>query len=283
MSIIPNAVNFDAMLTSLPQHMNFYLRGILNSANLSLFPDAEASTMTEDHVSGEFLEALRIAVHLTHPDMEDGEIRPMTYQNIRDALGGENIFSKDEKFAIETVGEQIRTSLGNFGLSKQDGKVQVFDTYDFSSVGGFDQFLDDIGTGMYPAMRTLGGILMPENADGSSKEEAMRVRINIPEMPKVIDVDFDDEPDPDADEFVFRGAMTNKRKSLWMKFTDLLVSSAEAAELDRDFSYGNTTGQSMRDYYDQYSKILTMQGAVPANSSAQVPLSADTDDIFSDN
>ena len=57
----------------------------------------------------------------------------------------------------------------------KDGQIQIFDTYDFLPVGGFDKFLEDIGTGLYPAARTLGGILMPENPDGSSKEEAMRV------------------------------------------------------------------------------------------------------------
>ena len=78
---------------------------------------------------------------------------------------------------------------------------------------------------MYPAARTLGGILMPENPDGSSKEDAMRVRITLPQEPNVIDVDFDDEPDEDAGDFVFRGPMTNRRKKIWDNFTGLLQTS----------------------------------------------------------
>ena len=247
MSFIPNAVQFDSLLTNLPQHMNFYLRGVLNSANMALFPDAEASTMTEDHVSGEFLEALRLIVDTTHPDLQEGDVVGFDYKQVRDILGGENIFAKEDKYAIETIGEQIRTSLGSFGVTKQDGKVQVFDTYDFAPVGGFDKFLEDIGTGMYPAARTLGGILMPENPDGSSKEEAMRVRISIPETPSVIDVDFDDEPDEGVEEFVFRGPMTNKRKAIWGKFTDLLSSSAEAG----------TNVPSMMQSYESYASQPT--------------------------
>ena len=139
-SVIPNAVNFDALLTSLPQHMNFYLRGILNSANMALFPDAEASTMTEDHVSGEFLEALKLAVDTAHPDLKEGDIVGFGYKDIRKILGGESIFAKEDKYAIETIGEQIRTSLGRFGVTMKDGQVQRFETYDFIHVGAFDKF-----------------------------------------------------------------------------------------------------------------------------------------------
>lgn len=247
MSLIPNAVQFDQLLTNLPQHMNFYLRGVMNSANLALFPDAEASTMTEDHVSGEFLEALRLVVNTTNPDLKEGDVVGLKYQDVRDILGGESIFSKEDKYAIETIGEQIRTSLGDFGATIKDGQLQIFDTYDFLPQGGFDQFLEDVGKGLYPAARTLGGILMPENPDGSSKEEAMRVRINIPETPSVIDVDFDDEPDEGVEEFVFRGPMTNKRKAIWGKFTDLLSSSAKAG----------TNVPSMMQAYDSYASQPT--------------------------
>ena len=123
----------------------------------------------------------------------------------------------------------------------KDGQIQIFDTYDFLPVGGFDQFLEDIGTGLYPAARTLGGILMPENPDGSSKEEAMRVRITLPSEPNVIDVDFDDEPDEDAGDFVFRGPMTNRRKAIWDTFTSLLATTEMSVP---------STITEMRDRYD---------------------------------
>lgn len=247
MSLIPNAVQFDSLLTNLPQHMNFYLRGVMNSANLALFPDAEASTMTEDHVSGEFLEALRLIVDTTHPDLQEGDVVGLTYKTVQDFFNEGSIFDKEDKYAIETIGEQIRTTLGDFGVTRQDGVIQIFDTYDFDVVGGFDQFVEDIGKGLYPAARTLGGILMPENPDGSSKEEAMRVRINIPQEPSVIDVDFDDEPDEGVEEFVFRGPMTNKRKVIWGKFTDLLSSSAKAG----------TNVPSMMQSYESYASQPT--------------------------
>ena len=157
--------------------------------------------------------------------MKEGDIVGFGYKDIQKILGGESIFAKEDKFAIETIGEQIRTSLGSFGVTMKDGQVQIFDTYDFLPQGGFDRFLEDIATGMYPAARTLGGILMPENPDGSSKEDAMRVRITLPQEPNVIDVDFDDEPDEDAGDFVFRGPMTNRRKKIWDTFTGLLQTS----------------------------------------------------------
>ena len=289
-SVIPNAVNFDALLTSLPQHMNFYLRGILNSANMALFPDAEASTMTEDHVSGEFLEALRLAIDTAHPNLQEGDIVGFGYKDIRKILGGESIFAKEDKYAIETIGEQIRTSLGSFGVTMKDGQVQIFDTYDFLPQGGFERFLEDIGTGMYPAARTLGGILMPENPDGSSKEDAMRVRINLPQEPNVIDVDFDDEPDEDAGDFVFRGPMTNRRKKIWDNFTGMLrdaaeqlnpISDANADQLDDVIPLG-ISGEQTKKIYELYSKELVGRGAVPAMGSALTPLSPDTDTSFLD-
>lgn len=216
---------YDAILREMPQHMNFYIRGVMNSANMALFPDAEAAVMTEDHVSGEFLEALRYAVNFTHPDLKEGDVVGLNYDDIMNALGGESIFKKN--YDIEGISDQIRTSLGAFGVTMRDGKIQIFDTYDFSPVGGFEQFLEDLGTGLYPAARTLGGIIMPENPDGSSRDDAMRVRITLPDEPSTINVDFDDEPDPDNEAFAFRGPMTNKRKAMWDLFTNNVQNAAQ--------------------------------------------------------
>ena len=67
---------------------------------------------------------------------------------------------------------------------------------------------------------------MPENADGSSKN-ALRINIKIPQEPKVVNIDYDDDIPEVQKEFVFRGAMTNRRMSIWEKFTNLFISPAE--------------------------------------------------------
>ncbi len=71
---------------------------------------------------------------------------------------------------------------------------------------------------IYGAARYMGGVLMPENDDGAC-DDAMRIRIAIPNEPSVIDVDYDDDiPEGATEDFVFRGPMTNKRKDLFDSF-----------------------------------------------------------------
>jgi len=221
------------------EHYTFYLRGIINAA-LPDFMSPLTRTVTEDGVSGEFLEALRLVANSMYPDMKDGEVKSVTYEDLMRVLGGQSIFQKDNRYSIETVGERIRTSLGAFGLTKEDGQYVVFDKYDHEQKFKGDFFESakkayEVGMAekaLYPAARIMGGYFMPENEDGSSKDDALSIRIRIPNEPSLIDVDYDDDVPEGAEEMVLRGPMTNNRKSLWDSFTNMFVSEAKAAGLD---------------------------------------------------
>lgn len=271
------------MSPAVSEHYSFYLRGIINAA-LPAFMSPLTRTLTENAVSGEYLEALRLTATTLYPDLKDGERKAITYRDVMDVLGGESIFSKEDKYAIETVGERIRTTLGDFTITKEDGQYVVYDAYDFEPT---DSTLTDaagqlFNEGLYPAARTIGGMIMPENADGSSRDDALKIRIAIPNEPSVIDVDYDDDPPEGAQDMVLRGPMTNKRKQIWDSFTSMFISEANAGQVDNLVPLG-LTGQQTRDFYENYAKQLTRDGAVPAMGSAQIPLSPDTDTSFLDN
>ena len=74
----------------------------------------------------------------------------------------------------------------------------------------------------------MGGILMPEGPGGKPRPDALKVNITLPEQMQTVDIDYDDDIEPDAPTFVFEGPMTNKRASLWKKFTDMVITPAEA-------------------------------------------------------
>ena len=117
---------------------------------------------------------------------------------------------------------------------------------------------------------------------GDDQDDNLNVNIRIPEQPMVIDVDYDDDPPAGAQDMVLRGPMTNKRKDIWDSFTSMFISEANAGQLDNLVPLG-LTGQQTRDFYENYAKQLTRDGAVPAMGSAQMPLSPDTDTSFLDN
>ena len=71
----------------------------------------------------------------------------------------------------------------------------------------------------------IGQVMMPQD-----DPNVMKIRIAIPDEPQVVDIDFDDEPEPEATDFVMEGPMTNKRKQIWDKFTNIFVGEAQAAE-----------------------------------------------------
>jgi hypothetical protein len=63
----------------------------------------------------------------------------------------------------------------------------------------------------------------------------------------------------------------------------MFVSEAKAGQVD-DFVPLGLSPQQTRDFYENYTKQLIRDGkAVPAMSSAQIPLSDDTDTSFLDN
>ena len=218
------------MMKDLPTHKNFYLRGVFNSL-LPEFMNPLDSSIGEGNVSGEALEALRIAVTKIHPDLQDGEIASVNYEQMMDAFGDTSIFERN--YDIETVGDELRSSLGQFGVTKENGQYVVFDTYDFEPRGGIDAAIEAVkefkNTGSsYPLARYMGGVLMPEGPGGQPAEDALRIRIRIPDEPQVVDMDFDNDIEPTASTFVFEGPMTNKRKKLWDTFTSMFITPAEA-------------------------------------------------------
>lgn len=207
------------LLKALPEHQNFYLRGVLNSL-LPDFIDPSDGMITENNVSGEALETLKIVVANLHPDIKEGQVASINYDDMINVLGEKSIFEKN--YDIDSMGDQLRASLGQFGVTVEDGELFVFDTYDFESRGGFDDFMQSANNSIesksiYPVADYIGGKLMPENPDGTSREDALRVKIKLSRDKKVVNTDFDDDINPNATSFVFEGGMTNKRKQIFEK------------------------------------------------------------------
>lgn len=197
------------MLSNMDMHKNFYIRGVVNSL-LPEFMNPLDREITENNISGEAVELLRSIVQQRYPDMEEGEV------NMLSGYGGD---------------QEVELSLGQFGVTKQNGQYVIFDTYDFESVDQsyLDSIKESLGTkNILPFVSKLGGDLMPENPDGTSREDALKVRIRIPDEPQVVDMDFDNDIEPTASTFVFEGPMTNKRKKLWDTFTSMFITPAEA-------------------------------------------------------
>lgn len=209
--------DLNEMLKGMDAHKNFYIRGVLHSI-LPEFVNPLDSHISENNISGEMLEALKIVVATTHPNLKEGEVASINYDDTMKALGGKSIFK--DGYNIDSISDQIRTSFGQFGVTVQDGELYVFDTYDYSDRGGWDAFFASAKESMdskspYPLARYFGGKLMPENPDGSSREDALRIKIKIPRDQLVVETDYDDDIPKDATSFVFEGGMTNKRKQLW--------------------------------------------------------------------
>lgn len=224
----------DEMAKDLPQHINFYVRGVFNSI-LPEFLNPMSSTIRAEDVSGEMLEALRFIAKNVAPNLQEGEMVSVDYDAVQNLFKENSVL---EDFQIESIGDQIRTSLGQFGLAMRDGQYVVIDSYDFEDYvgnnirdeGGVPVFEDYFNAarkagdeeGMYGAARVMGGYFMPENPDKTSRDDVLRVNIKIPKEPEVIETEFDN--DPQAENFVFRGAMTTKRKSIF----DRIFGGSEA-------------------------------------------------------
>ena len=130
------------------QELLYSWRGKLTSPE---FANPLDTSITEKNISGEAIELLRTVAQKEHPDLKDGQVVQMGH-------------SQDA---------EIKNALGSFGLTKQNGKYIVFDTYDFSPLQSIG-FLDAVQMSAedkspYMVARYLGGKLMPENPDGSSR------------------------------------------------------------------------------------------------------------------
>lgn len=243
--------NLDEMLRSFgmknTEYYTFYLRGMLNAATPAFFP-SDKRLITEDHVSGEYLETLRLVADRYAGNLEEGQSVSIGYKNVRDVFDVAGNYYKD--FDASTMADVINNTLGAFRIKREDGQLIVdHDPYDFppefetaftNETGKAPSMGDYIsqglslyqkhglsGEGMHKIAHLGGEYFMPDNQDD---EDALKVRIAIPNEPAVIDVDYDDDIPEGATDFAFRGPMTNKRKDLFDSFLGIFSTEAQAAE-----------------------------------------------------
>ena len=228
--------NLDKAL--LPEHYSFYIRGVLNSMYA---PFIGSSTITENDVSGEYLETLRFIIEQSNPNMQVGDTAFIDYSDTNKHLNLTSIFKKD--YNIDTIGDRIKTTLGAFNVIKTEDGYTVNDIYDYEVKGNvkrddsllafakeaYKQYKKD--PRLYVPARIMGGYFMPENRDGTSRSDAMKVSINIPLEPKVEETVYETEIPENAKEFVLRGPMTPQRNTVWNSFKNLLIKSAGATEI----------------------------------------------------
>ena len=87
------------MLKDMPQHYNFYLRGVMNSL-LPEFMDPFDSEINERNVSGELLEALRLVVNDKYPNLEEGEVQSITMKMFKSFLTNHPSLKRTMKLAV---------------------------------------------------------------------------------------------------------------------------------------------------------------------------------------
>ncbi len=240
--------NLDKAL--LPEHYSFYLRGVLNSMYA---PFIGASTITENDVSGEYLETLRFIIEQSNPNMQVGDTAFIDYDDTNKHLNLSSIFNRS--YDIDSIGDRIKTTLGGFTVIKTEDGYTVNDTYDYEVIDTFrasqnrgtlkqgDSFFkfavralkeykkETSLKNIYTPARIMGGYFMPENKDGTSRSDAMKVSINVPLEPKVEETVYETEIPENAKEFVLRGPMTPQRSTVWSSFKNLLIKSAGASEV----------------------------------------------------
>ena len=220
----------DHIVNDMPLHQNAYIRGVLNAVMPS-FRD-EGTTFTENNMSGEMLEFLKLIKDEVAPDLSEGDVVPVKYKDINEMFNLNSVF---EDYQVNGLGDQVKMALGNFALAMQDGEVYVLDRYDFKRTVLSDSTLseamdlDGEYETNYHRARWLGERLMGDATTGASAEDLegrMRWRVKLPRDPDVVNIDFDDEPEGD---FTFSGPMTNKRQTLFGRFKDTLVTSGAPA------------------------------------------------------
>ena len=248
----PEIVTLDGMLKNMPMHQNFYLRGIMNSF-IPAFMGGTDRVLTEDALSGEAVEMLRSLVTDIAGDMPNGYSTAITYDDINKKYDLDNVFAQ-KGMDISGFENQVKMALGQFIVEKKDNKIIIHDEYDFPPPGSWKMYSnlkdfgdyveassEDISKAPYFASRFLAERFM---AEGDEKNFA--IRIELPEEEQVVNIDYDDDIPAGAKNYVFRGPMTNKRKSIWDKFTSMFVSPAEATEARPEPSVGVPTPPTPR-------------------------------------
>ena len=233
---------------AIPEHASFYFRGILNSVNPAMV-DGNTRLITEDDVSGEFLEMMRLIANKYASDLQEGQVREIGYADVRKAVADRGDYWQN--FEVDSMADIVNNALGKFRIKMVDGeRIVDYDEYDFSDQlaqkiyeeeGREATAMDYINEAVDIATNNskyklfnekkhrmghlIGQVMMPQD-----DPNVMKIRIAIPDEPQVVDIDFDDEPEPEATDFVMEGPMTNKRKQIWDKFTNIFVGEAQAAE-----------------------------------------------------
>lgn len=239
---IHNTFNGKLMIS---EHYIWYMQGMLN-ALMPPFANQLKTTLTNDDVSGEYLEAMRIVANRYAPNLAEGEVVEVGYQDVRRALGAKNDYWKT--FEVDSMADTINYTLGRFRLTRKDGKLMVdSDAYDFppeleqkyiKEKGRMPTAMDylreaidlsmneDMGTGQkIHNIAHLGGeFFMPQGDEGN-----LKAVLEIPEEPVVIETAFDNDYSDDAP--VFRGDMTRKRKDIFDSFIGLFIGDATAEEM----------------------------------------------------
>ena len=204
----------------MPLHENFFIRGVFNAV-LPQFINPFDNAITEDSISGELLEMLRVLAEEVAPDLQDGEAVPILYEMVNKKYNLKNIFSKKE-FSVDSFEEQVKMSLGDFMLYKEDGRLRISDIYDFPEIGNWEQF-NNVQKKYFYA-RFIGERMMNEGRDDN-----LKVDILLPQVAaKEPESDFEPPIPEGAESVVYRGPMTKKR---WSLFTGL-INPAGAAEAD---------------------------------------------------
>jgi len=253
----------------IPEHYNFYARGIFNSL-LPSFMGGGKFKITEDDVNGETLEALRIVAEKLHPNLKDGESVLVRYEDVAKVfnsqmgVGGteQEKLSNLEGRSYSDVSAQLRLALGNFTLIKQDGQYIINDIYDFARSGEVDTFGQAAfkqaqSYSPYFYARYFGEKLMSED-----KKDNIRVRIAIPNEPKIAPNAFEPEFDVASGTFNLEGPMTPRRKSLWDTISATLFQSAEAEEAPQEAPTEVQSGVPLPPQKPQENK-LSMSVPVP--------------------
>lgn len=71
----------DKFVSEMPLHENFFIRGVFNAV-LPQFINPFDNAITEDSISGELLEMLRVLAEEVAPDLQDGEAVPILYEMV---------------------------------------------------------------------------------------------------------------------------------------------------------------------------------------------------------
>jgi len=239
--------SLDEMLSDMPLHRNFYVRGLVNSF-LPDFMNPLDDKITEKSLSGEALTMLHGVVQEFFSDLKEGQVQSIDYKMINEKYNLDSVMRGNADMG--NFMNQIKMALGEFAVTKENGQFVIIDKYDFPDVGNWKEFpelesaADYIGASFSKPSMTeyFGARFIAERTMNESQgaDENLRVRITLPNEPEVIATDYDNDIPENATSFVFEGPMTTKRKSIF----DAFISTAQAGTLNDNVDLANLTDLS---------------------------------------